>query len=336
MVMDLNSPCDPVLALPDVTLCCIDTTARWNWSLRALRLSMALIRFGRAVFFIDDPEQLAGSEVPADLEVVQIGPLRSVQAYSDFVVDQLPDFVRTTHVLLVQWDGYVLHPDRWLEDYLRFDYIGAPWTHVPPPGNVGNGGFSLRSLRLMQAVRELRVGCPVHPEDWFIGVTCRAALEARGICFADPKLAMRFSIEDGEWDNSSRPFGFHAPYHFPQVLSSDELQAFVASLRSQDLGAWWMGNLLREMRRWARSDPRSWHGWQSWLSAALDEASESWCVGQEATALIKALIRYSYGAHAKQLLNRRAVTASTPVGDLQLSMRARATVLRDYFRLKAR
>ena len=35
------------------------------------------------------------------------------------------------------------------------DYIGAPWPHFRDGHNVGNGGFSLRSRRLLEACREL-------------------------------------------------------------------------------------------------------------------------------------------------------------------------------------
>ncbi|KAF4746198.1 hypothetical protein FOZ62_025133, partial [Perkinsus olseni] len=41
-----------------------------------------------------------------------------------------------------------------LDDFLEYDYIGAPWKHRPLGLSVGNGGFSLRSRSLlMECIR---------------------------------------------------------------------------------------------------------------------------------------------------------------------------------------
>ena len=93
-------------------------------------------------------------------------------------------------------------------------------------GSEGNGGFSLRSRRLLQAMRSegfLRVEAP---EDDVIARHNRPWLErAHGIRFAPADIADRFAYERGD---PQRPtFGFHGLFNLwrhlddTQVLSSD-------------------------------------------------------------------------------------------------------------------
>ena len=35
--------------------------------------------------------------------------------------------MRTPHVLLIQWDGFVVNPSAWSDEFLDFDYVGARW-----------------------------------------------------------------------------------------------------------------------------------------------------------------------------------------------------------------
>ena len=72
-----------MLALPDVTLCCVDT-ANHALALRALRLSTKDIAFARALLLTTElPPGVAA--VPG-VDVVPIPPIASRDAYSDFVL----------------------------------------------------------------------------------------------------------------------------------------------------------------------------------------------------------------------------------------------------------
>src|SRR5262245_61590852 len=73
-------------------------------------------------------------------------PIRSLQEYSEFCIKELAKHMIRKHCLIVQEDGYIIRPHLWNPLWLNFDYIGAPWGD----GVVGNGGFSLRSRRLME------------------------------------------------------------------------------------------------------------------------------------------------------------------------------------------
>jgi tetratricopeptide (TPR) repeat protein len=135
----------------------------------------------------------------------------------------LAPYVETSHALVVQWDGYVVNADAWTDDYLDVDYCGAPWPWGDDDRRVGNGGFSLRSRRLIDALASPEVVLRDN-EDETIGVHARAWLEAeRGIRYAPVDLASRFSFEVAY--PAGRPFGFHGLFNFCRVVPEDEIAA---------------------------------------------------------------------------------------------------------------
>jgi hypothetical protein len=106
-------------------------------------------------------------------------------------------------MLIVQHDGYILNPDLWTDEFLEYDYIGAPWED----GTVGNGGFSLRSQRLMETVASMT--WRLHHEDCLICGPLRGPLEDAGFKFAPTDVAARFSFERYA-AGYQRTFGFHS------------------------------------------------------------------------------------------------------------------------------
>jgi hypothetical protein len=137
---------------------------------------------------------------------------------------------------LVQPDGFVLFPDKWDSDWLQYDYIGAPWAYVEdayidPFGNhhrVGNGGFSLRSKKLLDIPSVVEVpwetnnsdfywmpeGVVNYHEDGNICVHNRHIFEEQGCKFAPVEVAVRFSQETRVPEcEGITPFGFH--YRLP-------------------------------------------------------------------------------------------------------------------------
>lgn len=211
--------------LRDVTLCCIDC-AQPALALRALGLSASQARFGSVLLLSD-----AAVVVPG-VEVRSIGRLADGAAYSHFVLKRLVEHVATPFVLLVQWDGWVLDGARWEVGFRDFDYIGAPWPWQPAWGQVGNGGFSLRSRRLLDMLAEERFVAG-HPEDEMIGGVWRPALEPRGIRFADVGTARRFAVER---DRDAAPrFGFHGVFNFWRAVPAGELESLLDAVPSHGL-----------------------------------------------------------------------------------------------------
>lgn len=92
------------------------------------------------------------------INVQKIDKIVNLMHYSNFVVADLPNYINTDFCMIVQHDGYIINPKLWTEDFLNYDYIGAPWKEdtVKLYGltqKVGNGGFSIRSKRLMDAMK---------------------------------------------------------------------------------------------------------------------------------------------------------------------------------------
>ncbi|HEY2591727.1 MAG TPA: DUF5672 family protein [Steroidobacteraceae bacterium] len=229
------------LRLPDVTLVCVDT-ANPDLGLYAVERSMERVRFGAAVFITRPDHGLAG--FPPGLEVVTKEQVRSVADYSLFMLRGVLPYVNTSHCLVIQWDGFVLDPSMWSNDFLRFDYIAAVWPHFLRDGySVGTGGFSLRSRRLLTALLDERIE-PSHPEDLCIGRACRAHLERyHGIAYADVATAHRFAVE-GMYENPSA-FGFHGVHNLLRVLPSRELDRFLLEGPGPLFASGWMRRFIK-------------------------------------------------------------------------------------------
>lgn len=171
------------------------------------------------------------------IEHIQIKPLGYFE-YGLFVLYALHNFITTDYVLIVQDDGWVLDGRQWKDIFFEYDYIGAPihfarvttigaekylrgfeWTNFLGSTNckidlVLNGGFSLRSKRLLEAPQQLNIpytipaisnisGPPfkmcwesdAHLEDVYLSLTMRPQLEESGIKFAPLEVAKYFSFE---------------------------------------------------------------------------------------------------------------------------------------------
>lgn len=214
------------LALPTVTLACVDTRLP-KLALQAMQHCLAQIDFARAVLFTDAAVVAAPPPEAAGVELVPIA-IDSVPAYSEFMLRGLAAHIHTEQVLVVQWDGYVLDADQWDPAFLNFDYIGAPLRGEPSERSVGNGGFSLRSRRLLQAMLDPAMVVR-HPEDVCICHDNRARLEQdHGIRFAAPELAARFAFE--RLEPAGPTFGFHGLFNLHRVLPPTELHRLVCEL----------------------------------------------------------------------------------------------------------
>lgn len=199
-----------LLRLDDVTLCAI-TSVNLDATVAAMRRCLAQADFADAVLFTD-----AAIDLPTGLRRVPIERLATSEAYSHFMMRQLGDHVRTGHCLVVQWDGFLTRPDAWDPAFLGFDYIGATWPQFTDEHTVGNGGFSLRSKRLLDALRDPAIAIG-HPEDVAICRTNRPLLEQRyAMRFADPETAAHFAYEREK--PVPHAFGFHGVFNMIDAI----------------------------------------------------------------------------------------------------------------------
>lgn len=230
------------LQLPSVTLCAA-SSVNVGATIDALRNSIEKVEFAECLLFtdarIDSP--------PPGLKIVSIEALRSGTDYSDFLLRRLVGHVRTSHCLVVQWDGFVIDPSQWDTDFLQYDYIGAPWPQFDDGADVGNGGFSLRSARLLQACLDPAF-VSAHPEDLAICRINRQLLEsAHGIRFADRSTAERFAFERSKTETST--FGFHGAFNLVPLFGTAQFRQTYLSLDDRTTIFRDLGLLLKQFTR---------------------------------------------------------------------------------------
>ena len=211
--------------LPHVTLCCVDNQYP-ELGFDAIKRTCAKLSFAKVLFFTH-AEFVVPDHKIQNLTVVTTEVIRNIEDYSRFMLKGLCAYVSSSHVLTIQWDGFVISPQEWQDQFLHYDYIGAPWPRKSGHW-VGNGGFSLRSTKLLAALQDPAV-VPMHPEDACICDHHRFYLEnVHHIQFAPTELAEEFSFEFAE--PQAQVFGFHGMSNFPKVMSTAELTTFIEKM----------------------------------------------------------------------------------------------------------
>jgi len=135
--------------------------------------------------------------------------ITSLQDYNKFIMHDLCDHVDSEFCMIVQADGHPVNLDSWEDEFLKYDYIGAPWYTQPwrIDQTVGNGGFSIRSKKFLEHSSYFSEYDGLsEPEDVFLCRTADKALKEMGVTFAPHDVAYRFSVEDMPYKGQ---FGFH-------------------------------------------------------------------------------------------------------------------------------
>lgn len=235
-----------MIELPDVTLITIDTTSEIDGTINALYTSMSGIKFG-SIKLITTKEKIEQYHSQLEFDGIDLEePVKEIKNYNDYnhyVIYNLRHHVDTSHCLLVQPDGFVLFPEKWDDNWLEYDYIGAPWAYVEdayidPFGNhhrVGNGGFSLRSKKFLDVPSKVEVpwetnnsdfywmpeGVVNYHEDGNVCVHNRHIFIEQGCKYAPVEVAVRFSQETRVPEcEGIMPFGFH--YRLPPGVTLEQ------------------------------------------------------------------------------------------------------------------
>lgn len=208
-----------MLKLPTVTLCAV-TSIKLPETIAVMRDAMSKVEFNVSKIVTHIRPSIHGWAMNLHRPSMNMEAyshceeLKSLSEYSHYIFHNRPFY--TPHVLYIQHDARLLNPDAWTDEFLQYDYIGAPWPagHITPEIVVGNGGFSLRSGKLVETIAALGLTLNTPPydnEDVNICYNHRAILERHGIRFAPPALAARFSRElplPAEYEQGT-PFGTH-------------------------------------------------------------------------------------------------------------------------------
>lgn len=166
-----------------------------------------------------------------DIEQIKI-PALSHEEYTEFMIYELPQFIDTEFCITIQHDGFIINPTLWSEDFLKYDYIGAPWIgwHI---NNVGNGGFSLRSKKFLSSAKTLKYNSKIQfqahipagelitPEDWFVCNYSYYNMLKMGVKFPNIFQAYKFAVEhpsnikqyNRNILSTYNSFGFHGDFN---------------------------------------------------------------------------------------------------------------------------
>ena len=212
------------LQLPNVTLVAM-TSVNINATIKAMKYSMRGIEFGDAVL-ITHKKPL---NLPKNIRYEYTSQLTSINDFNYKMVYDLGDYIKTDFALIVHADGFVVHPEMWRDEFLDYDYVGAPWP-LPAEGHeeqykdiygntcrVGNSA-GIRSKRLMDYPKSHNVPWEAqiegdrvwYNEDVFICCKIRHLLEADGMRIAPIDVAKYYAHEYMVPEvEGITPFAFH-------------------------------------------------------------------------------------------------------------------------------
>ena len=213
------------MKLNNITLICIDTKNKID-ALLALDKSVKDINFDKCIFLTDSVEGIKINKFKnlssINFEIINIPTINSKSEYSKFCLVDLNKYISTDFCLTIQHDGYIINADQWKDEFLNFDYIGAPW---PPDwgykNRVGNGGFCLKSKKFLDTCEKIfsnfdfRLDIPRDKYDISVNedfLSCNVYYEEflkAGIKYADVETASYFSIEHAVPEIKQKTFGFH-------------------------------------------------------------------------------------------------------------------------------
>ncbi|CAB4124379.1 hypothetical protein UFOVP49_217 [uncultured Caudovirales phage] len=218
----------------------------------SLNKSIKALKFDDVLVFSD--QRLS---INSDYRYYQLPKGFDRSNYSAFCMKGMDQYIQTDHCLIIQPDGMAINSQYWTDEFLEYDYIGSPCNIAEPVVNdalsnifgfskykdrkgwyVGNGGFSLRSKKLLKALQDPRIKEYVvnestkeiyFGEDLQICVLYKTLLESEyGIKFAPVDLAVQFSTE--RLCDNGMSFGFHGWQNIPWFLSEEECIGYLNEL----------------------------------------------------------------------------------------------------------
>jgi len=232
-----------MLSLPNVTLLSA-TSVELEKTIYSLQVSSENIEFGAVKLLSPECPQF----LPSTIEHMAIADM-DFYGYSKFMIEELFRYVDTPYCLVTQADGFVINANRWSNDFLEYDYIGPPWPAIigSSSGNidldknrVGNGGFSLRSKKFLEASSQIafdEIHVPIKSEDFLLCHYLYDQMVAKGIRFAPLDLARAFAIEAQIDENHllNDVFGFHGKgwltqARFQEIIDKTNLKQELAQL----------------------------------------------------------------------------------------------------------
>lgn len=209
------------MSRPSVSLVIAETDS-YVLANNAIQHCVNTFKFDQVVVFTDEPRYWPNHRT------VLIPKMVGEDDYNRVLLEELPKVIETDFVVVVNFDGFVLNPERFSDEFFSCDYIGPVCTDKHG-GRVGHGGFSWRSRRLVEAAaRHAALRADRQAEDMFICGQLRPMLESDYGChFADEATTNRFA--HGVFPSGEAAFGFQGIAHLPMIYQNAP-QFFVDNL----------------------------------------------------------------------------------------------------------
>lgn len=197
-----------MIKLNNITLCIVDCINYEN-AYKAINYCSSLkeINFFENLYFSDKKFK----NFENNIKHINIDKISNRREYDNFIIKEIYKYIKTDFLLIIQHDGIIYNTSAWNDNFLKYDYIGAPWPfRIKELNNVGNGGFSLRSTKFMEECSKcLGNNLCDENEDVYCCGTLYNHMISKKFQYADIKTAANFSTEIGDNFTNENSFGFH-------------------------------------------------------------------------------------------------------------------------------
>lgn len=147
------------------------------------------------------------------------------------------DMVNAHKVVIFQTDAAICSSSPWtIDDFLSYDYIGAPWADRHFGLEIGNGGFSLRSVALMKHITATYELNGVNEDIYFADAMRDMQASGLQVALPDVATAAKFAYESGR-PPSVPPFAVHR-YNIPQNMDSVARRYIIKYCPEAFVGVW--------------------------------------------------------------------------------------------------
>lgn len=147
------------------------------------------------------------THTPVGLKHKIIKKIESKRDYDNFIIKKLPYEIESEYCLTIQYDGFIVNPNSWTDEFFDYDYIGAPWPWLEDL--VGNGGFCLKSKKFLECQKNIVKDIEINnADDVTLSEILRDNFISVGCKYAPSNLAYKFSTEHGSYEKN-QSFGFH-------------------------------------------------------------------------------------------------------------------------------
>jgi len=155
--------------------------------------------------------------------------------YSQWVIKNLPYEIESEYYLIMQWDGFIVNPNKWNTDFLKYDYLGGG-------GGLQNGGFSLRKTSKMRKLSNIKYCDYFGNEDSFYSLFFNDV--CKNVNKTDDRFDENFYKEcvENEWIYKNQPFDINYTHTHDVNWDCNKFSSFF-TLNTESFGWHWSGQL---------------------------------------------------------------------------------------------